>query len=141
MLWGISNSWKEKSNFELVCLKEKIEKFSLEWGKISFDGSALRDIIFAEGKVIERNYDRIKEKYGTVHIVDADEAKILLKGNPSEVIIGTGFEGLLKLDSDAQSILQQKTAMVVATSPQAIDLLNQKLKQKIRVNALIHTTC
>ena len=125
----------------MIVLKEKVEKFSIEWGKISFDGSFLRDIIFFDGKVIERDYDRLKNKYGTVHTVDLDEAKILLKGNPSEVIIGTGFEGLLKINPDAESLLKQKTALLVALSPQAVEKLNEKIKQKVRVSALIHTIC
>jgi len=122
-------------------VQEKIEKFRIEWGKISFDGSALRDIIFADGKVTERNYDKIRAKYGTSHVVDIDEAKLLLKGNPKEIVIGTGFEGLLKINPDAGSLLKQRTALYVAISPQAIEVLNEKLRQKIKVNALIHTTC
>jgi hypothetical protein len=122
-------------------MKEKIEKFLIEWGKVSFDGSSLRDIIFAEGKVVERDYSRIRAKYETSHVVDEVEAKLLLKGNPQEVIIGTGFNGMLKIDPAAQTILKQKTALIVMLSPQAIDLLNEKLKRGLRVNALIHTTC
>lgn len=122
-------------------MKEKIEKFTLEYGKIAFDGSSLRDIIFSEGVVVERDYEKLKNKYGTIHIVDVDEARNLLKGNPSEVIIGTGFEGLLKLNPDAEFLLKQKTALVTALSPQAVEILNEKIKQKVRVSALIHTIC
>ncbi|VVB75720.1 Uncharacterised protein [uncultured archaeon] len=122
-------------------MKEKILGFKIEWGKISFDGSSLRDIIFAEGKVAERDYERIRAKYETSHVVDEIEARLLLKGNPAEVIIGTGFSGMIKLTPEAESILKQKTALIVMLSPQAIDLLNDKLKRNIRVNALIHTTC
>jgi len=125
----------------VIVLKEKVEKFSIEWGKISFDGSSLRDILFIEGRVAERDYERIKTKYGTGHVVDLDEAKLLLKGNPWEVIIGTGYEGLLKLNPDAEALLKQRTALTVMLSPQAIDSLNEKLRKKERVNALIHTTC
>jgi len=122
-------------------MKEKIEKFKIEWGKLSFDGSSLRDIIFAEGKVVERDYNRIRTKYETSHVVDEVEAKLLLKGNPEEVIIGTGFSGMIKLTPEAESILKQRTALIMMLSPQAIDLLNEKLKRNVRVSALIHTTC
>jgi len=122
-------------------MKEEIKKFNIEWGKISFDGSALRDIIFADGKVMERDYNRIRAKYDTSHVVDEDEAKLLLKGNPQEVVIGTGFTGGLKLNPSAEALLKQRTALIVMLSPQAVELLNDKLKRNIRVNALIHTTC
>ena len=122
-------------------LAEKIEKFSLIWGKITFDGSSLRDILFVNGKVTERDYAKIQGKYGTGHIVDAEEGTLLLKGNPSEIIIGTGHEGLLKLTPDAESMLKQKTSLTTLASPQAVELLNQILRKKEKVNALIHTTC
>jgi len=124
-----------------IFLEEKILRFAIEWGKITFDGSAMRDILFVEGKVTERNRERLEAKYGTNHLVDVDEAKILLKGHPAEVIIGNGFEGLLKLDPEAESALKQKTALTVLASPQAVDMLNEKIKRGERVNALIHTTC
>jgi len=125
----------------VIFLKENIEKFLIEWGKISFDGSSLRDILFIEGKVTERDYERNQKKYGTEHVVDLDEAKLLLRGNPWEVIIGTGYEGLLKLNPDAEAMLKQRTALTVMLSPQAVDFLNEKLRKKEKVSALIHTTC
>ena len=125
----------------MVFLKEKIEKFILEWGKISFDGSQLRDILFVDGGVTPRDYDKLNKKYGTIHTVDLDEAKELLRGAPMEVVIGTGHEGLLKLNPDAELILKQRTALIVLTSPQAVDRINDALKRGQKVNALIHTTC
>jgi hypothetical protein len=122
-------------------MQEKIEKFVIEWGKISFDGSELRDIIFVEGKVIQRDQDSIRSKYGTSHVVDLNEARILLKGNPAEVIIGSGFEGKLKLTPDAQGLLKQRTALIILTNPQSVELLNEKIRRGVKVSALIHTTC
>jgi hypothetical protein len=122
-------------------LKEKIVKFFIEWGKISFDGSSLQDIIFTQGDVKSRNYDLLEKKYGTMHVVDMDEAKELLKGNPLEVVIGTGFDGGLKLTPDAEAILKQRTALFVLTSPQAVERINEMLAKNEKVSALIHVTC
>jgi hypothetical protein len=113
----------------------------VEWGKITFDGSELKDIIFVDGKVVPRNYDRLNAKYGTVHVVDIDEAKELLKGNPWEVVIGSGFEGLLKVNPDAESILKQRTALIILPTPDAIKRINERLARGEKVNALIHVTC
>lgn len=120
---------------------EKIESFRIEWGKISFDGSELRDILFVDGIVTPRDYDKLNKKYSTIHTVDIDEAKELLKGNPAEVIIGIGYEGLLKLTPEAESILKQRTALVLLISPQAVERINDSIKKNIKVNALIHVTC
>ncbi|MFA5931624.1 MAG: hypothetical protein WC821_04930 [archaeon] len=122
-------------------MKEKIVKFFIEWGKISFDGSSLQDIIFTQGDVKSRNYDLLEKKYGTMHVVDMDEAKELLKGNPLEVVIGTGFDGGLKLTPDAEAILKQRTALFVLTSPQAVERINEMLAKNEKVSALIHVTC
>ena len=116
-------------------------KFSLSWGKISFDGSELKDIIFIEGRVVQRDYVNLNKKYGTSHILDVDEAHTLLRGAPWEVIIGSGHEGLLKLTPEAESLLKQKTALLILPSPDAVERLNETLKRGEKVNALIHVTC
>lgn len=122
-------------------MREEIKHFTLQWGKISFDGSELKDIIFAEGRVHQRNYPELEKKYGTVHVVDIEEAKQLLHGAPWEVVIGCGHEELLKLTPEAESILKQKTALLVLPSPRAVERLNELLKRGEKVNALIHVTC
>ncbi len=125
----------------MVFLREKIERFSIDWGRISFDGTELKDILFIDGAVRQRNYANLEKKYGTVHVVDIDEARELLHGAPWEVIIGAGFESLLRLTPEAESILKQKTALLVLPTPEAVERLNEKIKRGERVNALIHVTC
>lgn len=125
----------------ILLAPQLIQQFKLEWGKISFDGTELRDILFVDGKVTPRNYDKLTKKYGSIHIVDIDEAKELLRGNPWEVIIGIGHESLLKLNPDAETILKQRTALVILPSPLAVDRINADIKRGEKVNALIHTTC
>lgn len=122
-------------------MREKITKFSVEWGKISFDGSELKDILFIEGRVVQRNYAALERKYGTGHVLDVEEAHQLLKGGPWEVIVGNGHDGLLKLTPDAEMLLKQKTALLVLPTPLAVERLNEMLKRGEKVNALIHTTC
>ena len=122
-------------------MREKITKFSLSWGKITFDGSELKDILFVEGRVVQRDYEKLNKKYGNSHILDIEEAHALLKGAPWEVIIGIGHEGLLKLTPEAESILKQKTALLILPSPLAVERLNETLARGEKVNALIHVTC
>ena len=121
--------------------REKITKFDVEWGKICFDGCALKDILFIEGRVTSRNYVLLEKKYGTGHVVDVDEAHQLLKGAPWEVIIGNGHDGLLKLTPEAEVLLKQKTALLVLPTPKAVERLNEMIKRGEKVNALIHVTC
>ncbi|MCX6804254.1 MAG: hypothetical protein NTY48_06865 [Candidatus Diapherotrites archaeon] len=122
-------------------MKENITKFSVVWGKISFDGTELKDIVFVEGRVHQRNYQLLEKKYGTTHIVDADEARELLKGAPWEVIVGNGFESVLKLTPDAEVLLKQRSALIVLPTDQAVARLNDAIKRGVKVSALIHVTC
>jgi len=122
-------------------LKEKITRFVAEYGKISFDGSSARDILFIEGRVLQRDLVLLEKKYGTMHVVDLDEAKQLVRGAPWEVIIGTGFDGLLKLTPEAEYFLKQKTALLVMPTNEAVERLNSTMSRGLKVNALIHVVC
>ena len=73
--------------------------------------------------------------------MDYSKAKELLKGNPLEVVIGTGFDGGLKLNPDAEALLKQRTALLVLTSPQAVEKINEMLAKDEKISALIHVTC
>jgi hypothetical protein len=114
--------------------------FQLEWGKIICNGIEHEDILFVDGRIVDRNRDSIREKYGTSHCVDEGEAKKLLEGNPKEVIIGNGFEGVLFLTSKAEELLTKNSILTIVNSKQAVEMLNIKIKEG-KVNALIHTTC
>ncbi|MEK6959017.1 MAG: hypothetical protein AABW59_03165 [archaeon] len=118
------------------------ERFSLEWGKIRSSNEVFEDIIFAAEKIIPREKDLIREKYGTSHIVDRSEAFLLLDGHPDEIIVGNGFEGALQLTAEARTLLERSKAFLfVLHSPEAVDLLNKSLAEGKKVNALIHSTC
>ena len=115
--------------------------FSVEWGKIIHNGKEFGDMLFIAGKALERDRDRIKQQYGTAHVVDEKEAALLLEGKPKEVIIGNGFEGVLQLLPEARKLIEAKAKLTITHSPEAIALLNEKLEKGEKVNALIHTTC
>ena len=117
------------------------QDFSIEWGRITRNGKEFHDILFIAGKVLERDYENIKQQYGTSHVVDEKEAALLLEGKPKEVIIGSGFEGVLQLLPEARKLIEAKAKLTVTHSPDAIALLNEKLEKGEKVNALVHTTC
>ena len=115
--------------------------FSIEWGRITRNGKEFGDMLFVAGKALERDKDRLKQQYGTSHVVDEKEAALLLEGNPKEVIIGNGFEGVLQVLPEAKKLLESKAKLTITHSPEAIALLNEKLGKGEKVNALVHTTC
>lgn len=122
----------------MVFMGKKITFFSAEYGKITYDGSSTKDILFIEGKVIERDFSALEKRYGTSKILDLDEAKQLVRGSPWEVIVGTGFESPISLTPDAEYFLKQKTALLVLPTKEAVERLNSTIKRGLKVNALMH---
>jgi len=115
-------------------------KITAEFGKIIVDEKEYRDIIIIAGKVIPRDSKAIKAKHTTSHVIDEDEAEILLKDKPELVIIGIGFDGMAGLTPEAKAkIITSGAKLIEKKTPVAIEeFLNAKTKKKA---ALIHSTC
>jgi hypothetical protein len=96
-------------------------------------------IILANGKVIQRNEEEVKRKYGTTHAVGIEEIQIMMSGNPEVIVIGTGQNGEAKLTKDARDyIIKHKLNVVEGVSPKACKYFDSSEKTK---SALIHVTC
>ena len=96
-------------------------------------------IIMADGRVVPRNEDALKRKFGTMHAIDSEELELLMQGNPSVIIIGTGQNGEAKLTSRAKEFIMRSSARIVeGTSPKACKVYDNLTEKKA---ALIHVTC
>ena len=115
---------------------------STEFGHITIDNQKYGQVLIIGDQVKERDYDQLKELFGTSHKIGDWEVADLLSNQPQSIIIGTGQQGVLTVD---QSIIEQiKEAGIelkMAITPQAINLYNQAQAANQQVNALIHTTC
>jgi len=118
----------------------KIEKIG--WGKVKIDGKEYRQVLIVGEKVIPREVEKVKQVYGTDHVIADWEEKLLFSENPEVILIATGWSGVLKVSSKFK-IKSSKLGIEVKEilTPKVIGKYNRLVSEGKKVNALIHTTC
>lgn len=114
---------------------------ALEFGAVVVAGERVEyDIhIRADGRVRKRKKKRLRKKYGTSHVVDAREVDRACKGNPDVLIIGSGFQGMLRLSDDAIEYLDTLGLRYeLLPSPEAVQRYNTLKGSKALI---LHLTC
>lgn len=115
---------------------------STKFGRVRIDGKDYNQALIAGGKVIERDYEKLKELFDTSHKIGDWEIKELLEENPEIIVIGTGQDGMLEVEEVFVEKMKARGIEVISMkTPEAIKIYNEKIKAGKRVNALIHTTC
>lgn len=79
----------------------------VEFGAVTVDEEELDYDLYirANGKVRRRDKKPIRKRHGTSHVLDAEELEEVCKGSPEVVIIGQGFNGMVRLSDDAREYL------------------------------------
>ena len=111
------------------------------FGQITIDKNTYeKDIyILANGDIKKRKKSLAKEAYGTSHKIGPAELKLLCKGHPKTVFIGTGQSGLAELTEEGKKYLDERGVDVEAlATPEIIEAFNKCEKAKA---ALLHLTC
>ncbi len=72
------------------------------------------------------------------HFISLNESKILLSETPNFLIVGSGYSGLVQVDSRINSTTTQ---LEVLPTPEALKRFNQLKDQGQKVSAIIHSTC
>ncbi len=112
-----------------------------DWGRLLVDGqpAAFKDAKLFPGGA--RAWDW--RETGTRHEpgVQPEDVVELLEYGVTAVVIGTGFEGRLKIKPETLLLLKTRgiTAYIDQTE-QAVPLYNQ-LRNEMAIGALIHSTC
>lgn len=118
---------------------------STAFGEIVVDGRKYFQVLIVDGEVKERESDRLKADFGTFHrIADWEAGELLPEGGPvpEAMVIGTGRDGLLRVDEGFLEKCREKGVEVVAEkTPEAVETYNRIAESEVRVNALFHTTC
>jgi len=115
---------------------------STEFGSITIDNIKYSQVLILENRVIERDYNKLKELFGTSHKIGDWEVNELLRDNPEIILIGTGQNGMLAVDTKViETISKKGIELIIEKTPEVIITYNKKIQEGKRVNALIHTTC
>jgi len=96
-------------------------------------------LVISDGKVIPRNEDMLRKKFGTCHAIGIDELKILLQGSPEVIVIGTGQNGEARLTQEAKEFITRSHARIMeGSTPKACKKFDEITAKKA---ALFHVTC
>ena len=96
-------------------------------------------LILADGRVLKRNEDELRRKYGTSHAIGADEIRFIMKEQPKVIVIGTGQSCLARLTQEAKEIiLKSPVRLIEGPSPAACKRFDSIAEKKA---AIIHVTC
>lgn len=115
---------------------------STRFGEVIINGAKYHQVLIIGDTAKERDTEKLKELFDTTHIIGDWEIQELLKENPQIVIVGTGQDGAMEVDENFSNTMNMKgIEVIIAKTPKAIEIYNEKAKGKKRVNALIHTTC
>jgi len=111
--------------------------------KAKFNGvNKYHQVLIIGDKIEERDYKKLHELFDSSHKIGDWEIEKLLKGDPQVIIVGTGQNGAMELDKETIQKLQSKGAEIIFdATPKIIEIYNEKIKQGVKTNALIHTTC
>jgi len=99
-------------------------------------------IVHLDGNVDKRNKNPSKIKYGTSHILAAEEIEDLIEENLDVLVVGCGQYSVLKVGEDAMELLSaENIELVDLPTQEAVDEFNKLKNQGKRVVAIIHVTC
>jgi hypothetical protein len=118
-------------------------RFDSTWfGGVSINGKRYRDVLIVKGDIIDReNIIPGWFEGRSHHTIYKHELEKLLEGDPEIIIIGNGQDGVLRVPADVEEAIKKKgIQLIVLETPEAIEEYN-RLAEKKKVNALIHTTC
>ena len=111
-----------------------------DFGRIKIDGEFYeRDVVIFPDHIFSPWVKR------TSHFVDAEELNSipdLLKSKPEIIIIGTGYDGVTKVDKSAEEFLKSKNIeLIIQKTTEAVKTFNEAIKNKKIAVALLHLTC
>jgi len=112
------------------------------WARIIINGKNYWQALIVGKEIIGREVDRVKQVYGTDHLVADWEKKLLLSKNPQVILIANGWSGLLEVDEEFKDQARKRgIELRILRTPKIIDEYHRLVKSGKRVHTLIHTTC
>lgn len=110
---------------------------SYQFGEIVVDGKKYHnDLIILPDKIID-NWWREKG-----HLLQIEDLKPVIDYQPDILVIGTGANGLMKVDQGTDSLLQENNIKpIIEPTGSAWKTYNQLAKKDKSVAAAFHLTC
>ncbi len=113
----------------------------LQFGAVTVDGERWESDLHirADGKVKKRKKKWARKDYGTSHILGPRELKKALKGGADTLIIGAGFDEMVRLSDEGREMLQQRgLRWEIMPTPDAVEAWRKATGRKALI---LHVTC
>lgn len=115
---------------------------STQFGEVIIDDKKYHQVLIIGDKIEERDTEKLKKLFDTSHKIGEWEIERLISNSPEIVIIGTGQDGAMPVDSEIVDKFRTMSAeIIIEPTPKVIEIYNDQVKLGKRINALIHTTC
>ncbi len=114
---------------------------SVSFGAAVVNGKELATDLYirAGGKLKARKKKLARGRYGTSHVLGPEELAKVIKGGPSLLIIGAGFQEMVRLTEDAEAFLRaQGVRWELLPTPEAAEAFNAAEGPKA---LFMHVTC
>ncbi len=114
------------------------------FGSIIIDGKKYtHDIYLNLDGTISKRKKELSKPYSKGHtVLGPKEIKFLLDQKPDTMIIGKGQYGILPMPKESKKLLDESGIIIIKTkTPNALPMLNELLKQKAKIVAILHLTC
>jgi len=122
--------------------KNKIKIDHCEFGEIIVNGKKFYQIVISDNQVSERDEEKLEEAFHSSHFIGEWEKEALLAGKPEAIVIGNGFDGVLRVNDDLINEAKKRgIEIIIKRTPDAVNVYNQMVEEGKKVNCLIHTTC
>lgn len=114
---------------------------AVAFGSVTVEGETFENDLHirANGKVRRRKKKWARRDYGTSHIIGPRELKRALRGDPELLIIGAGFDGMVRLADEGRELLDKRgVAWRLLPTPEAVEAWNAAEERRALI---LHVTC
>jgi len=114
---------------------------AVAFGSVTVSGEILENDLHirADGKPRARKKKWARKDYGTSHVIGPRELKRALRGDPALLIIGAGFDGMVRLADEGRELLEERgVTWRLLPTPDAVEAWNAAEERRALI---LHVTC
>ncbi|MCG3253042.1 MAG: hypothetical protein KAX09_04275 [Candidatus Heimdallarchaeota archaeon] len=115
-----------------------------KFGSITIDGVKYKHDIYinVDGTITERKKELSRPISKGHTVLGPLEIQLLLDQKPDTLVIGQGQRGILPMPEESKKLLENsKVILIIDKTPVVMHLLNNLIKEKAKVAAILHLTC
>lgn len=115
-----------------------------KFGFVIVDGKKYTHDIYLnmDGTITKRKKELSRPHSKGHTVLGPEELKYLLDQKPDTLIIGKGQFGILPIPKESKKLLDTSGINIIeAKTPNVLPMINELLKQKAKIVAILHLTC